>query len=65
MLFIFCIGGLYVTYQQANIYEERAYKYEYPWLTVDKNSYSYLKKIDRFFGKKSAMIKYVIRKKKN
>jgi len=60
MLFVFCIGGLYLTYQKANLYEEGAYKFEYLWLTVDKNSSSYLKKIDSLFGKnKPAMIKYV------
>jgi hypothetical protein len=61
MLFIFCIGGLYVTYQKANVYEEGAYKLQYLWLTVDKNSSGYLK-IDSLFGKnKPAMIKYVDR----
>ena len=60
MLFIFCIGRLYLTYEKANAYEEGAYKFEYLWLTVDKNSSGYLKKIDSLFGKnKPAMIKYV------
>ena len=51
MLFIFCIGGLYLTYQKANAYEEGAYKYEYLWLTVDKNSSGYLKKNRQSFWK--------------
>ena len=51
MLFIFCIGGLYLTYQKANAYEEGAYKFEYLWLTVDKNSSGYLKKNRQSFWK--------------
>jgi hypothetical protein len=60
MLFIFCIGGLYLTHQKANAYQEGAYKYEYVKLTADKNSLGYLSKTDSLFGKdKPAMINYV------
>jgi hypothetical protein len=60
MLLIFCIGGLYLTHQKANAYQEGAYKYEYIRLTIDKNSFGYLKKIDSLFKKnKPAMINYV------
>ena len=60
MLFIFCIGGLYLTNQKSKAYQEGAYKYEYIKLTADKNSLAYLLKIDSVFDKKKpSMINYV------